>query len=283
MTSFGKWERVIAAASGAAAWMMGSIAFAAPKAEEAYGLPHDASYDGHLIDWLIKVTGLFVTILFVIMCIWMAYACIKHGPSHTAVYEHGDSRKNIMTALIVSAIIFLVVDGNLFVNSVKDLHGAFWAWDIPQNDPNVVKIEVNAHQWAWNARYAGPDGKWNTADDVVTLNDIRVPVDTPVLIELVSTDVIHSFYLPNFRVKQDAMPGMVNHIWFRAKETGEFEIGCAQHCGTAHYKMRAQLTVLPKEDFKNWAQSASELAERAFDPDDATAHWGWDWQKIESI
>jgi cytochrome c oxidase subunit II len=280
MTSFGKLKRGFVFAAGTALSLIAHVAVAAPKPEESWGLPHDASVDGHLIDWLIQITGVFVTILFVIMCIWMAYACIKHGPKHEAVYDHGDSRKHIMTALLISSLIFVVVDGNLFVNSVRDLHNAFWDWDKPQNDPKVVKIEVNAHQWAWAARYAGPDGKFNTADDIVTLNDIRVPVNTPVLIELVSTDVIHSFYLPNFRIKQDAMPGMVNHIWFQAKETGEFDIACAQHCGTHHYKMKGQLTVYSEEDYKNWVQSASELSARAFDPDDAAAHWGWEWRKI---
>jgi len=59
-----------------------------------------------------------------------------------------------------------------------------------------------------------------------------------VILELASADVIHSFYLPNLRLKQDAMPGMINRMWFQAKETGEFDIGCAQHCGTNHYKMK---------------------------------------------
>src|SRR5262249_41388044 len=148
----------------------------------------------------------------------------------------------ITVALTISAIIFFVVDGNLFVNAMNDLSKAFWNFAEVEAMPNVLRIEVNAHQWAWDARYAGPDGRFSTKekpsdDDIVTLNDIRVPVDTPVLIQLSSTDVIHSFYLYNFRVKQDAMPGMINRLTFQAKEIGEYDIGCAQHCGTNHYKM----------------------------------------------
>jgi cytochrome c oxidase subunit 2 len=146
-----------------------------------------------------------------------------------------------------------------------------------------VRIEINAHQWAWSARYAGPDGKFNTADDVVTLNDIRVPEGAPIILELASTDVIHSFYLPNFRTKQDAMPGMVNRLWFEAKETGEFDIGCAQHCGINHYKMKALLTVLPKADYARWLAEASANAARAFDPADTVAQWGWDWKAPRPI
>src|SRR5581483_7940233 len=101
-----------------------------------------------------------------------------------------------------------------------------------------VRIEVNAHQWAWDVRYTGPDGKFNTADDVTSLNEITVPVDAPVILELASTDVVHSLYIPNLRIKQDVVPGTLTKAWFQATETGQFEIGCAQHCGTHHYKMR---------------------------------------------
>ena len=69
-------------------------------------------------------------------------------------------------------------------------------------------------------RYAGPDGKFNTRDDIVTTNDMRVPVGVPVLLQLAASDVLHSFSLPNFRIKQDAVPGMINRLWFQAKETG---------------------------------------------------------------
>ncbi|HEV8325358.1 MAG TPA: cytochrome C oxidase subunit II, partial [Myxococcota bacterium] len=134
-------------------------------------------------------------------------------------------------------------------------------------------------QWAWDARYPGPDGKFNTKDDIVTLNDIRVPVNTPVVFELASVDVIHSFYLPNFRVKNDAMPGMINHLWFTSKETGIFEIACAQHCGVNHYKMRALLHVLPRDGYDRWAAEASANSARAFDEADTSAHWGWEWGK----
>src|SRR5262249_26262384 len=155
---------------------------------------------------------------FVIMVIWMLYATYKHNEKHEAEYDHGSSKHSVTVALTISAIIFVIVDGNLFVNSSIDLSKAFWNHADAETLSPAVRLEVNAHQWAWDPRYAGPDGKFGTSDDVVTLNDIRVPVDTPVLVQLASTDVIHSFYLPNFRVKQDAMPGMINRLWFKPKE-----------------------------------------------------------------
>jgi cytochrome c oxidase subunit II len=271
-------KQVTALLAAALAIVTTGLAGAAPKPEAGIGLPRDVSEHGHHIDWLIEVTMLFVVILFVIMVIWMIWACIAHNEKHTAEYDHGDSKHSVKTALALSAVIFFIVDGNLFYNSTTDTFRLFWNHDALESDPKAVRIEVNAHQWAWDARYAGPDGKFNTQDDVVTLNDIRVPVGAPVLLQLVSPDVIHSFYLPNLRIKQDAMPGMTNRMWFQAKETGEFDIGCAQHCGVHHYKMKGMLTVLPPEEFKNWLTEQSAIAARGFDPKDTEAHWGWEWR-----
>jgi cytochrome c oxidase subunit 2 len=178
------------------------------------------------------------------------------------------------------AAIALVVDGSLFTLTELDLHRHFWNFDGVDADPRVVRIEVSAHQWSWAVRYPGPDGRFGTADDIVATDEIRVPVGTPVLMQLTSTDVIHSLYLPNFRVKQDAVPGNVGRLTFEAKATGEYEIGCAQHCGPNHYKMRGVLTVLSPEAYRDWLQTAAADAARAYDPDDAEAHWGWEWRRF---
>jgi cytochrome c oxidase subunit II len=278
MTSNRLMRTFTALCASGGAWLAGGLALANPQPETSYGLPHDASVDGHRIDWLIKVTMGFVTILFVIMCIWIVWACLKHDKGHKAEYDHGDARHQVRFAAGLSALIFFVVDGNLWVNSTLDVNDAFWNFDKVEADPATVRIEVDAHQWAWDARYAGPDGKFNTPDDIVTLNEIPVPVGRPILLELASADVIHSFYLPNFRVKRDAMPGMINRLWFEAKETGDFEIGCAQHCGTNHYKMRGFLRVLSQPEYDKWAAEASKNGERGYNKDDELAHWGWDWK-----
>ena len=254
--------------------------FAAVEKETGYDMPRDISLDGHRISWLINITMLFLVILFVLMIIWMAVAIFKHGEDHEAEYDHGDANKQIAVALAISSVIFLIVDGNLYVNAMIDLDEVFWNFEDVEKDPNTVRIEINAHQWAWDARYSGPDGEWNNADDIVTLNDIRIPVDTPILVHLSASDVIHSFNLPNLRVKQDAVPGNVTPIWFQAVETGEFDIACAEHCGAAHYRMRGTLTVLSKEDYAVWAAEASARSALAYNPDDADAHWGWPWKEM---
>ncbi len=254
-------------------------ALAEPLAGSGFDLPHDASKHGHQIDWLIYVTLVAKAILFAIMVGWMLIAAFKHNKKHRADVVHGTTKKAAVLPLAIAGIVFFIVDGNLFVNSTIQVEGLFWNFPKVEKMPDVVRIEINAHQWAWDARYAGPDGKFNTRDDIVTLNDIRVPVDTPVYLQMASTDVIHSFYLPHFRTKRDVVPGSVTQLWFHPVETGEFEIGCAQHCGVHHYKMRGLLTVMPKDEFEAWAARASALSAQAYDESNSERNWGWEWKK----
>lgn len=242
-------------------------------------MPRDVSKHGALIDSLINTTLVLVTILFVIMVVWMAIAWVRHGRAHRAEYTNGTEKSWTMAKIGIAAAIFFGVDGNLFINSTMDLHSTIWNYKAAQDMPGAVRIEINAHQWAWDARYTGPDGKFGTADDIVTLNDVRVPVGAAIVFQIASVDVLHSFYIPNLRVKQDAVPGMINSAWFEARETGVFEIGCAQHCGTSHYKMRGVIQVLSRADYDAWAKEASANAVRAYNADDETAHWGWAWKE----
>ena len=89
--------------------------------------------------------------------------------------------------------------------------------------------------------------------------------------------LIHSFYVPNLRLKQDANPGAVTRMWFTARIPGLYEIACSQMCGWAHYKMRGELTVLNDKDFDSWYKEAQGDATRRFDPADKEQMWGWEW------
>ena len=122
-----------------------ALAGMGPRPESGLAMPHDASVDGHLVDWLINVTSIFVAILFVIMCVWMLYAALKHGKNHEAEYDHGSSKHSVTVAIVISAIIFFVVDGNLFYNSMVDLSNAFWNHADAEAMGQAVRIEVNAH------------------------------------------------------------------------------------------------------------------------------------------
>jgi len=172
-----------------------------------------------------------------------------------------------------------VVDGNLFVNSWIDLDEAFWNFDGAEEDPEVVRIEVNAHQWAWDIRHPGVDGEFMTPDDIITLNEMTIPVGRPSLLQPGATDVIHSIYLPNLRVKSDMVPGVINKVVFEAKAAGEFDIACAQHCGVNHYLMKGLLRIVSSDAYEVWVKEGSANAERAYDPGDSEAHWGWKWER----
>jgi cytochrome c oxidase subunit 2 len=279
MTARRLLRAVTGLATSAGAVLTASIAAAAPQPGSGYGLPRDVSEHGHRIDWLMGVTNIITGVLFLIMLGWILYAAIGHNEKrHVAAHDHGTSRRSIFIVLGISGSIFFVVDGNLFFNSTTDLEEVFHNFEKVEHDPTTIRVEINAHQWAWDTRIAGPDGKFNTQDDIVTLNDLRIPVDTPVIFEVASTDVLHAFNLPNFRAKVDAVPGQVNRFWIQGKTVGEYEIGCAQHCGTNHYKMKGEITVLSKEDYARWADEASKNSARLFDENDKDAHWGWDWK-----
>jgi cytochrome c oxidase subunit 2 len=106
-----------------------------------------------------------------------------------------------------------------------------------------------------------------------------VPVGRPVYLKLRSKDVVHSFYLPTFRTKIDAIPGSTTRLWFQAQEAGRNEIGCAQHCGVSHYKMRGWLIAEPEDAYRAWLARAETDSRLRFDPADTAAQQeGWDWE-----
>jgi cytochrome c oxidase subunit 2 len=251
---------------------------AAPVAERSWGLPRDVSVDGHRVDWLIGFTTFSTALIFVLVGAVLVFALVRHRRRHRADYAPG-SKGSIGVLVGFVAVVALAVDGNLFVHTLVDMERFFWNFAAAEERPDTVRIEVQAHQWSWAARYAGEDGRFGTPDDVVTLNDVRVPLGAPVLVQLASVDVIHSFNLPNFRVKRDAVPGQITKLTFQPRESGEYVISCAQHCGPNHYKMRGVLTVLPREGYQEWLRTAGALARAAYDPDDAEAHWGWEWRR----
>jgi len=269
---------------------LASIALAAPAMGEnpgnlpLVGRPIDVSLDGHRGDFLFDVTAVSVVVLFVLQALITIVAVMKFRASKGAKvhYDHGTKRSDVRTIAILSSTIFVVVDVTLLYFSFRDINGTMWKWPTSKD---TLQIEVVAQQWAWNVRYPGPDGKFNTADDIVTVNDLRIPINRPVHVRMKSLDVIHSFYLPNFRTKADAVPGATTQIWFQATDKATkpggavWEIGCAQHCGANHYKMHGDLTVYTPAEFEAWHKAAAEDAVRKFDATDVAAHWGWEWEK----
>jgi cytochrome c oxidase subunit II len=118
--------------------------------------------------------------------------------------------------------------------------------------PMAPTVEVSARQFEWRLRYPGEDGILGTKDDLFDVNDLHVPVGEDTLVNLKSMDVLHSFFLPNLRVKQDAVPGMLIPVWFRPLVEGEFDIPCAELCGWGHYKMKGRLVVQSRPEYEKY-------------------------------
>ncbi len=130
----------------------------------------------------------------------------------------------------------------------------------PPDGPNAYRVQVWAQQFSWVFRYPGADNVFGTRDDFMTMNDLRVPVGRPVILQMRTKDVIHSFFVPPMRIKQDVVPGYITQTWFTPKATGELEIACAELCGQSHYAMRAILRILPESELQEWIEEQSALA-----------------------
>jgi cytochrome c oxidase subunit 2 len=176
----------------------------------------------------------------------------RHRPGRRALHIHGDNRLEVVWTLIP----FMIVVGIAAVSV-----GPWMRLRNPDRfPPPGLQVEVTAKQFEWNVRYPGPDGQLGTTDDFTSRNTMQVPVNRPVHVMLQAEDVIHSFFLPAMRVKQDAVPGMQIPIWFEATEVGEYVIGCAELCGLGHYRMRGTLQVVDALAFDRWNESGGRLA-----------------------
>jgi cytochrome c oxidase subunit 2 len=136
--------------------------------------------------------------------------------------------------------------------------GALRVWyNVKQHMPEDVEvIGVVGQQWAWTFVHAGPDGKIDTSDDIAVIDEMHVQVDKEYVFRLESVDVLHSFSVPTWRLKQDAVPGRVILGWFEATLTGEYGIQCAEMCGIGHGIMGARLFVETAEEHAAWMAQA---------------------------
>lgn len=125
-----------------------------------------------------------------------------------------------------------------------------------QGHPTKPMARVVAKQFGWEIYYPGEDLVLGTADDLKVENELIVPVDQPVVLELESLDVIHSFAIPGLRVKQDVVPGMVQPIWFQINRKGTFELICMELCGWGHYKMRGRIQAVASESLEQAIQQS---------------------------
>ena len=272
-----------------------------------FGLPSvSASTQGPQIDNIISIVHWLMLILFVGWGAYFIYTLIKFRASNNPKADYNGVKNHYSS----------YIEGLVAVVEVVLLFGfAFPIWASRVNDvpvgTEVVQIRVVGQQFAWNFHYPGPDGVFGKTsvnlvdeaenpigldrndsfakDDIFTVNQLHIPVNTPINVSLSTKDVIHNFKLPELRVSQDAIPGMEIPVWFEATMTSEdflkttigtkregkgFEIACAQLCGLGHYRMVGYMTVHNDEGYSAWLTEQQEYLLEEADDDD----WGdEDW------
>lgn len=253
-----------------------------------WSLPLAASTYAAKIDFGIWLIHAAMAAIFVLWGIFFTYLLVKYRarPGVPAVREDDKSHgaagelKSLLPDLLVMAFEIALI-----------VFYAIPVWSrIKMSQPDVepqLKLALIAEQFAWNVHYPGPDGKLGarrlelihfsnpsgldksdpaSADDVVLGNELRLPVGKPAVITLTSKDVIHSFFVPEFRIKQDMMPGMKIPLWVEPTVAGKFELTCAQLCGFGHSLMRGDVFVQTPDEFDAWYKSRLALAPAAPKP-----------------
>ena len=232
-----------------------SSALNKPRAKQTWWLPENISTYGGKIDRLFYVILWLTGIIFFGVQGALLFFLFRYRsrPDAKAAYIHGNTKLEIIWTTIPAIILIA-----LFILSQK-----IWVEVKSQVPANAIPIEIQAEQFAWNVIYPGPDGKFGTADDIKTINQLHIPVGKPVRARLTSIGkdgkhpVIHSFFLPELRLKQDVVPGLAIDVWFEATRTGKYEIACSQFCGIGHYRMRGFLSIHSPEGFGAWLKEAA--------------------------
>lgn len=253
-----------------------------------YGLPpavySENTYGGD-VDYMIRLLHWFMGALFVGWGIFFIYCLVRYRqrPGHTATHQLVKAK--FSKVLEVGVAVF---EGALLVFLAIPVWGSVKT-DLPLESENPQRLRVVAEQFAWNFHYSGPDGVFgktapqniDTAinplgidendshgtDDIVS-GELHIIKNRPVIVEISTKDVIHSFSLPVLRVKQDAIPGMRIPVWFEAAKSGNYEVACAQLCGNNHYSMKALMVIHESQSgFDEWAagQAPEEFDEEEFD------------------
>lgn len=225
------------------------------------------------IDMALVITLTVIGIAFVVLNIFLAYIVLRYRhreQSHAEFLPENHKLEKLLIGVTALGIVVLLAPG-LFVYS---------RFIRPPQDAMVV--EVLGEQWRWSYRYPGADGKLGRSDpklispknlfgidlsdptaqdDVLSYSELHLPVNRPVLLQIRAKDVLHSFFIPNFRAKMDAVPGMVTSYWFTPTVEGRFQATCAELCGTGHHRMQSPVIIEQAENFQQWLAKQPTVAE----------------------
>jgi len=229
-----------------------------------------ASEEGGGIDgtitYLLVATGLILLVGHGVLC-WFLWGSSR---GHDTAHGRPSRRAEWLWSLIPVLLMLLLSEAGVLIVS-----GPVWASLYAEEPQNPIELEVVGRQFEWHAHYPGKDGVFGTPnmklvndqegngiglddreaaarDDIVKRGAFCLPLGRPVVIHLRTFDVIHSFFVPQFRVKQDLLPNFVTRVKFTPTREGEFELACAELCGLGHYTMRGKITVLKPEAYEAW-------------------------------
>lgn len=208
--------------------------------------PRDVSEHGRVIDQLFMFILWLTGIIFIGTECTLFYFAWKYDArtnSAPVKFSHGSHTLEVVWTILPAVTLLFI--------SIYQMNA--WA-EAKMRKPDIpVTAEITGRQFNWDVRYPGADGELHTPDDIIRYDgDIHFPVDEEILLVINSRDVLHSFFLPNLRLKQDVVPGMQQNMWFKAKDTGQFDVVCAELCGWGHYKMKARVTFESRAQFDDW-------------------------------
>ncbi|MDZ4773191.1 MAG: cytochrome c oxidase subunit II [Planctomycetota bacterium] len=220
--------------------------------ERGWWMPTSASSVGDDVDRLFHGITALIAVAFVGVVGWLAWLVWRgtRATNERALTNHGNARLEGVWTIVTGAILLTLAIVQL----------ALWNTMQSARASDVKPLaRVVAAQFEWRFRYPGVDAVFDTADDFETPYRLVVPVGERVTLELRSKDVIHGFFVPAFRLKQDVLPGSALRTWFEARSIGEYDVVCSQLCGAGHYRMAGKIQVVARADFDAW-QSSMQLA-----------------------
>jgi cytochrome c oxidase subunit II len=206
-----------------------------PENVSTYGREIDSLF--HLIYWITGITFILVSVAMIAFLV-----IYRDRPGRRARYTHGSTPLEIAWTVVPSLILVVLTF----------LSAPAWSRIKMNMPPSDLAIQVTAKQFNWQVAYPGADGKFDTADDKTFLDEMHVPVNKVVHVHLKSQDVIHSFFVPQFRMKQDAVPGREIKQWFEATKPGKYELPCAELCGFGHSGMKGWIYVHTADEYAKW-------------------------------
>jgi cytochrome c oxidase subunit II len=250
---------------------VGAFAVAARR----WWLPPLASVQGRAVDQVIYTLFAVSVPFFVAAQFFLAFPLLRGwGREKDGGFTPPPLTRMPGLAAIVAVAVLVVADTAVLADSELDW---FRLYSAPP--ANALQVEVVGRQFVWYFRYAGPSGRLGRSgidlvtpgnplgldptdpanrDSIVTTNSLHLVVGRPVAFHVTSLDVLHSFNLPNFRIKQDAVPGRTMTVWMTPDRPGRYQAACAQLCGVGHYTMRADVIVESQAAFDSWLRSQEQ-------------------------